>query len=106
MRTEIPPQIEYINNMYVTESQVQVAIREQLSRDGKEGINVSAHEGLMLSFFIKSMNIKNIVEVGTLYGYSTSWMASALPDDGVIFSLEKSEGNYSKSKALFGEGSK
>ena len=57
MRTDIPPQIEYINSMYVQETDIQKAIKAQLAADNLEGMNVSGHEGLILSFFIKTMNI-------------------------------------------------
>lgn len=52
-------------------------------------IQVSAEEGKLLGLFIKMNNIKTIVEVGTLYGYSSILMARALPFDGHIYTIEK-----------------
>ena len=49
---------------------------------------VSAAQGKFLYLLAKMKNAKRILEIGTLGGYSTIWLARALPDDGVVVSLE------------------
>jgi predicted O-methyltransferase YrrM len=49
---------------------------------------VSAAQGKMLHLFAKSVGAKRILEVGTLGGYSTIWLARALPADGKLVTLE------------------
>ena len=51
-------------------------------------INVSPNLGKLLHLFAKLSNAKKILEVGTLAGYSTIWMAKALPEDGRLVTLE------------------
>ena len=51
-------------------------------------INVSPNLGKLLHLFAKLSNAKKILEVGTLAGYSTIWMARALPEDGKLITLE------------------
>jgi caffeoyl-CoA O-methyltransferase len=51
-------------------------------------INVSPNLGKLLHLFAKLTNAKKILEVGTLAGYSTIWMAKALPEDGRLITLE------------------
>jgi caffeoyl-CoA O-methyltransferase len=51
-------------------------------------INVSPNLGKLLHLLAKLANAKKILEVGTLAGYSTIWMARALPEDGQLISLE------------------
>ena len=51
-------------------------------------INVSPNLGKLLQLFAKLSNAKKILEVGTLAGYSTIWMAEALPEDGNMITLE------------------
>jgi caffeoyl-CoA O-methyltransferase len=51
-------------------------------------INVSPNLGKLLHLFAKLTKAKKILEVGTLAGYSTIWMAEALPEDGKLISLE------------------
>ena len=51
-------------------------------------INVSPNLGKLLHLLAKLSNAKKILEVGTLAGYSTIWMAEALPEDGKLITLE------------------
>jgi caffeoyl-CoA O-methyltransferase len=51
-------------------------------------INVSPNLGKLLLLFAKLSNAKRILEVGTLAGYSTIWMARALPESGKLITLE------------------
>jgi predicted O-methyltransferase YrrM len=49
---------------------------------------VSPLQGQFLRILIKAMGAKRVLEIGTLGGYSTICMARALPEDGVLVSLE------------------
>lgn len=51
-------------------------------------IQVSAVQGKLLHLLALMVSARNILEIGTLGGYSTIWMARALPDDGRIITLE------------------
>jgi predicted O-methyltransferase YrrM len=51
-------------------------------------INVSPAQGKMLMLLAKSMRARTILEIGTLGGYSTIWLARALPTDGKLVTLE------------------
>lgn len=51
-------------------------------------ISVSPNQGKFLHILAKLCNAKKILEVGTLGGYSTIWMARALPADGKLITLE------------------
>jgi len=51
-------------------------------------INVAPNQGKLLMLLAKSMNAQHILEVGTLGGYSTIWLARALGPDGRIITLE------------------
>jgi len=51
-------------------------------------INVSPNQGKFLYLLVKIAGAKRILEIGTLGGYSTTWLARALPPDGVLITLE------------------
>jgi predicted O-methyltransferase YrrM len=51
-------------------------------------IAVSAAQGKMLALLAGMIGARNILEIGTLGGYSTIWMARALPPGGRLVSLE------------------
>lgn len=55
---------------------------------GLPSIDVSAAQGKMLHLFARMVGARRILEVGTLGGYSTIWLALALPDDGRLVTLE------------------
>ena len=56
--------------------------------EGLPAINVTPAAGKLLALLAQSINARRILEVGTLGGYSTIWMARALPDDGELVTLE------------------
>lgn len=51
-------------------------------------IDVSPVQGKMLMLLAQMAGAKHILEVGTLGGYSTIWLARALPADGKLVTLE------------------
>jgi predicted O-methyltransferase YrrM len=57
---------------------------------GMPQIHVSPAQGKFLKLLAELMGARRILEVGTLGGYSTLWLASALPADGHLASLELS----------------
>lgn len=56
--------------------------------EGLPPIDVSAAQGKMLYLLAQMAGARHILEVGTLGGYSTIWLARALPDDGRLVTLE------------------
>lgn len=55
---------------------------------GLPAIAVSGPQGKLLHLLARSVGAKRILEVGTLGGYSTIWLARALPEDGRLVTLE------------------
>jgi predicted O-methyltransferase YrrM len=55
---------------------------------GLPAIQVTAAQGKLLMMLAKIQRARNILEIGTLGGYSTIWLARALPQDGRLISLE------------------
>ena len=51
-------------------------------------INVSPTQGKLLTVMALAVGAKHILEIGTLGGYSTIWLARALPKDGKLITLE------------------
>jgi predicted O-methyltransferase YrrM len=55
---------------------------------GLPSIDVSPAQGKFLNLMVSISGARRVLEVGTLGGYSTTWMAKALPPGGRIISLE------------------
>lgn len=54
-------------------------------------IDVSPNQGKLLHLLAKMKGAKNILEIGTLGGYSTIWLGRALPAGGRLITLEYEE---------------
>ena len=54
-------------------------------------IAVTPNQGKLLMLMAKSIGARRILEIGTLGGYSTIWLARALPADGRLVTLEYDE---------------
>ncbi|MGH3684776.1 MAG: O-methyltransferase [Pseudonocardiaceae bacterium] len=55
---------------------------------GLPAIAVSSAQGKLLHLLARLANARRILELGTLGGYSTIWLARALPPDGRLITLE------------------
>lgn len=68
-----------------------VTLEEVLQANKEAGIpeiDVSPPQGKLLYLLAKIKGAKNILEIGTLGGYSSIWLARALPETGKVFTLE------------------
>ncbi len=79
--------IDYITRTFVREPAWLAPVRAEGERR-RPGMQISPYEGHLLHWLVKMSAAKNILEIGTFVGYSTLWMAKALPADGRITSLE------------------
>ena len=61
---------------------------------GLPSIAVTAAQGKMLQLLARIHGARRILEIGTLGGYSTIWLARALPADGRIVTLELEPVSY------------
>lgn len=89
METQIFEHVdEYIRNLVGTEDKILKAADDSIKEANIPPISVSANQGKFLQVLAKTCNAKKILEIGTLVGYSTIWMARALPKNGKLISLE------------------
>ncbi|ANE45586.1 methyltransferase [Paenibacillus swuensis] len=80
-------------DQYITERLIQndAILEKVLSTNQKAGLpayDVSPTQGKFLNLLIQMQRSSRILEIGTLGGYSTIWMARALPTEGKIVTLE------------------
>jgi predicted O-methyltransferase YrrM len=55
---------------------------------GLPAISVSPNQGKLLHLLARAQRARSILEIGTLGGYSTIWLARALPADGRLVTME------------------
>lgn len=64
---------------------------------------VSEQIGHLLSVLVKSVNARSVLEIGTLWGYSTWWLNEGLAQGGCIITLDKQPKHFKVAKAFFEE---
>ena len=79
---------KYIENLLIPQDEALLKAEESLVTENIPQISVSPNQGKFLQIMALSCNAKRILEVGTLAGYSTIWMARALPADGKLITIE------------------
>jgi len=79
---------EYFDGTLLGEDPVLEAALNSSREAGLPEIAVSPTQGKLLMLLAQSVGARRILEVGTLGGYSTIWMARAIPEDGSLISLE------------------
>ncbi|WP_340397679.1 O-methyltransferase [Paenibacillus sp. FSL E2-0202] len=80
-------------DQYITERLIpQDAVLEEVlvtnQQAGLPPFDVSPSQGKFVNLLVQMKGARRILEIGTLGGYSTIWMARALPSDGQIVTLE------------------
>ena len=63
-------------------------IQQACAEAGLPTISISSIHGRLFEVLVRAMGIKRILEIGTLGGFSTAWLASGLPVGGKLISLE------------------
>ena len=79
---------EYLDGLLVGQDEALEAALQASREAGLPPINVSPTQGKLLNLLARAIGARAILEVGTLGGYSTIWMARALPPDGRLVTLE------------------
>jgi len=78
----------YITDLFVPpDAELDAALSASGAAD-LPAIQVSPPQGKLLMLLARLTGARNILELGTLGGYSTIWLARALPADGRLVTLE------------------
>ncbi len=79
---------QYISQLFHDEDDCLKATEQSIIESGIPQISISPNQGKFLQLLAKLCNAKKILEMGTLGGYSSIWMARALPENGKLVTLE------------------
>jgi len=78
----------YITDLLVPSDPALDATLAASETGGLPPIQVAANQGKLLMILAQSIGARSILEIGTLGGYSTIWLARALPPEGHLITLE------------------
>jgi predicted O-methyltransferase YrrM len=79
---------EYLDNTVLDDDPVLSAALEDSDAAGLPKIAVSAQQGKFLSLLATAVGARRILEIGTLGGFSTIWLARGAGPDGRVTTLE------------------
>lgn len=94
------PSLRYITDTFVEED----ALLHEMRMQGealRPGMQISPLEGKLLNLLASLIPARRILEIGTFVGYSTLWLARALPEDGRLVTLEHDEKHADHAEAFF-----
>src|SRR5271157_756782 len=79
---------KYIADLLVPSDPALEAALQAASAAGLPPIQVSSVQGKLLHLLARACGARQVLEIGTLGGYSTIWLARALPAGGRVVTLE------------------
>jgi len=79
---------DYINDLFIGSDAALDSALKASDDAGLPSIQVAPNQGKLLMLLARAQNARRILEIGTLGGYSTIWLARALPRDGRLVTLE------------------
>ena len=91
----------YINSLVIAPDPALDAALAASVAAGLPPINVTPAQGKLLNLLARVQGARRILEIGTLAGYSTIWLARALPAGGRVITLESNPAHADLARANF-----
>ena len=79
---------EYLIGLFVGRDEALTSALQANAAAGLPGIDVAPNQGKLLMLIARLSGARSVLELGTLGGYSTIWLARGLPEDGRVVTLE------------------
>ena len=92
---------KYITDLLVPSDPALEASLQAASAAGLPPIQVSQVQGKLLHLLARACGARQVLEIGTLGGYSTIWLARALPAGGRVVTLEADPKHAEVARANF-----
>lgn len=78
----------YISDILAPEDEALKLTLRSLEEENIPDMSISPNQGKLLQVMAKMCNAKRILELGTLGGYSTIWLAKSVPANGKVTTIE------------------
>jgi predicted O-methyltransferase YrrM len=85
------PLAEYVRSVTLHEPEALRRLREETENHPHASMQIAPEQGQFLQLMARLVNARKCLEVGVFMGYSSSWVALALPEDGRIVACDVSE---------------
>jgi len=91
----------YLRENFAIEDDVLITIRENIAASGLPQISINQEDGRFLEFIAAASGARLALEIGTLGGYSGTWITRGLPDDGRLITIEANPEHASVAESNF-----
>ena len=82
---------QYVQSVSLREPDLLLKQREEVTRLSMSAMQTPPEEAQFIAWLVQLTSAKRIIEVGVFAGYTTLWMAMALPEDGLILACDIDE---------------
>ncbi len=97
--TEITEDLHrYVTDLFAPEDDALAELGRRTAASEEAPMQVNAEVGQLLHVLARAVGAKRILEVGTLFGYSTIWLARALAPGGRLVTLEADAGRAAEAR--------
>ena len=94
---------DYIESLLPEESAEKQLSRKAAADWGLARISVAPHEARLIQILVSLSGARRFVEIGTLAGLSAQYIWEALPEDGELWTLEKSPEHAAAAREIFAQ---
>lgn len=82
---------EYLLNVSLREPALLERVRTETAQDAHSNMQIAPEQGQFMALLVALMGVNRAIEIGTYTGYSSLWIASAMPKDGRLICCDSSE---------------
>lgn len=82
---------EYLLKVSLREHEVVRRLRDEMATHPLAELQIGPEQGQFMALLVELIRAGKIIEIGVFTGYSSLWMALALPDDGRLIACDISE---------------
>lgn len=82
---------DYILSVSLRETDTLRRLREETADFPNPNMQIAPDQGQFMALLLRIMGAKKVIEVGVFTGYSSLWMAQALPEDGLVIACDVNE---------------
>lgn len=81
----------YLLSVSLGEPEILARLRQETARDRLSRMQIAPEQGQFMALLVRLMGAKRCLEIGVYTGYSSLWVALALPQDGRLIACDVSE---------------
>ena len=82
---------DYLLSVSLREPEVFHQLRQETAEHPDGDMQIAPDQGQFMALLLQLISARKVLEIGTFTGYSTLWLASALPDDGTVITCDVDE---------------